>query len=233
MRKTFQLFVVFILSLLLVGSSNANMKGISLHDYPKQALLFDLLEIESIIFTKTLFILPEDDFDQVQAAGIINRIGRLPDSILKKAVANDLRIKLFQGNLTDNPTASHLKGVVPRGYTPDKTWDQVPGIGGAKMVLVKIGSSDKGNGHNSVNLEFHELAHSLDRHVYGGIRYDRHFLEIWKSESGLLFPGRKYFLNYPEEYFAESFAMFYIGGIQAKLLQEAAPRTYHFIKMLD
>lgn len=233
MRKSVQLFIVIVLSLTLLGSSKANIDGISLYEFPKQSILYDSLNLQSISLAEELIILPEGEFDQKEAAGIINRVMILPDSMLEKAVDNNIKIKLFEGSLTDNPTVRHLKGVVPRGYTSKKTWDDVPGIGGAKLVLVKIGSSEKGSGHSSVNLELHELAHSLDRHVYGEIRYDAEFLRIWKLESRLLFPGRAYFLNYPEEFFAESFAMYYLGGTQAILLKEASPQTFHFIKKLD
>lgn len=233
MRKSAQIFIVIVLSLSMLGSSKANMDGIFLYEFPKQSLLYDSLDLQSVKFAGELIILPEGEFDQKEAAMIINRVANLSDSLLKKAVDNNIRLKLFKGSLTDNPSVRHLKGVVPRGYTSKKTWDQVPGIGGAKLVLVKIGSSEKGNGHSSVNLELHELAHSLDRHVYGEIRNDDEFLRIWKLESRLLFPGQSYFLNFPEEYFAESFAMYYIGGTHAKLLTEAAPQTYQFIKSLE
>ena len=232
MRKVFQIFVVIVLSLSLLGSSNANMDGIFLFEYPKQSLLYESLQPENVRLAGKLIVLPENDFDQGEAAQIINRIMLLPESMILKAVDSNIKVKLFEGRLTDNPTASHLKGIVPRGYTSEKTWDQVPGIGGSRTVLVKIGSSEKGKGHGSVNLELHELAHSLDRHVYNGIRHEERFLKIWKHESRLLFPGRAYFLDYPEEYFAESFAMFYIGGLPAKLLKEAAPQTYLYIEGL-
>jgi Pro-Pro endopeptidase len=232
MRKLFQIFVVIVLSFTLLGSSNANMDGVFLYEYPKQSLLYESLDPSSVSLAGKLVVLPEDDFDQLEAAGIIRRLTLLPESIIKKAINNNIKVKLFEGNLTDNPTASHLKGVIPRGYVSKRTWDQVPGIGGSRVVLVKIGSSEKGKGHGSVNLELHELAHSLDRHVYDGIRQEERFLEIWKRESRLLFPGRAYFLDYPEEYFAESFAMFYIGGMPARLLKEAAPHTYQYIEGL-
>ena len=232
MRKVFQIFVVIVLSLSLLGSSNANMDGIFLFEYPKQSLLYESLQPENVLLAGKLIVLPENDFDQGEAAQIINRLMLLPESMILKAVDSNIKVKLFEGRLTDNPTASHLKGIVPRGYTSEKTWDQVPGIGGSRTVLVKIGSSEKGKGHGSVNLELHELAHSLDRHVYDGIRHEERFLKIWKHESRLLFPGRAYFLDYPEEYFAESFAMFYIGGLPAKLLKEAAPQTYQYIEGL-
>ncbi|MCM3122094.1 toxin [Mesobacillus sp. AQ2] len=232
MRKVFQIFVVIILSFTLLGSSNANMDGIFLFEYPKQSLLYESLDPEAASLAGNLVVLPEDDFDQVEAANIIGRLTLLPESMIKKAINQNIKVRLFEGNLTDNPTASHLKGVIPRGYTSKRTWDQVPGIGGSRVVLVKIGSSEKGKGHGSVNLELHELAHSLDRHVYDGIREEERFLTIWKQESRVLFPGRAYFLDYPEEYFAECFAMYYIGGMPARLLKEAAPQTYHYIEAL-
>ncbi len=233
MKQVFQIFVVIFLSFTLLGSSKANIDGIFLYEYPKQSLLYESLDPSSASVVERLVVLPEDDFDQLEAARIISRLSLLPDSMIKKAVNKNIKIRLFVGNLTDNPTASHLKGIIPRGYTSKRTWDQVPGIGGSRVVLVKIGSSEKGKGHGSVNLEYHELAHSLDRHVYGGIREQERFLKIWKHESRLLFPGRAYFLDYPEEYFAESFAMFYIGGTPARLLKEAAPQTYQYIEGLN
>lgn len=233
MRKMFQIFIIIILSFTLLGSSNANMDGIVLYEYPKQSLLYASLDDETADIAGKLVILPEEEFDQQEAASIIRRLVLLPDSMIRKAVDSNIKVKLFEGNLTDNPSARHLKGIIPRGYTSKRTWDQVPGIGGSRTVLVKIGSSEKGKGHGSVNLELHELAHSLDRHVYGSIREEERFLEIWKRESRLLFPGRAYFLDYPEEYFAESFAMFYIGGLPARLLKEAAPQTYQYIEGLE
>jgi Pro-Pro endopeptidase len=233
MRKIAQVFIVIMLSFTLLGSSNASMDGILLNDFPKQSILYNSLDHESVSLAGKLVVLPEEDFDQAEAASIINRLALLPENMLKKAVDNHIRVKLFIGNLTDNPSARHLKGIIPRGYTTDRTWDQVPGIGGSKTVLVKIGSSEKGKGHGSVNLELHELAHSLDRHVYGGIREEAGFLEVWRKESRLLFPGKAYFLDYPEEYFAECFAMYYIGGIPSQLLSEAAPQTYQYIKNLN
>ncbi|MCM3664393.1 toxin [Mesobacillus subterraneus] len=233
MRKMIQILIVIILSFTLLGSSNANMDGIFLYEYPKQSLLYASLDDETAGIAGKLVILPEEEFDQQEAASIIGRLMLLPDSMIRKAVDSNIKVKLFEGNLTDNPSARHLKGIIPRGYTSSRTWDQVPGVGGSRIVLVKIGSSEKGKGHGSVNLELHELAHSLDRHVYGQIREEERFLKIWKAESRLLFPGRAYFLDYPEEYFAESFAMFYIGGLPARLLKEAAPQTYQYIEGLE
>ncbi|MEF2098410.1 hypothetical protein V3595_27990 [Bacillus sp. CFBP9009] len=45
----------------------------------------------------------------------------------------------------------------------------------------------------------------------------------------LLFPGQSYFTTYPEEYFAECYAMFYVNNDQNQSLRDKAPETYHFI----
>src|SRR5690606_14826489 len=126
-------------------------------------------------------------------------------------------------------------GKKPRGYSENgPTWDEVPGIGGSEVVLAKIGSSDKGKGHGSINLELHELAHSIDKFVFDSISDDPYFLAIWEKEVNLLFPNRSYFSDFPEEYFAESFAMFYLSDQTRNHLKLVAPMTYQlFVELSD
>ena len=52
---------------------------------------------------------------------------------------------------------------------------------------------------------------------------NKSFLQIWNQEKDQLFPGKSYFLTYPEEYFAESFAYFYLGGQYREELKKKAP----------
>lgn len=232
MRKTVSFMLLLTISLALMGSSQATMGGIKLKDYPSQSLLHKSLVLNSPDLLGEIVLLPTEPFDELEAAAIISRIDQLPYSLLRKIAAENIKLKLFVGKLTDNPTAHHLEGVIPRGYKNGTTWDAVPGIGGSKTVLVKIGFSEKGNGHGAINLELHELAHSIDRFVYDGIRNNPQFQTIWKNERAKLFPQDDYFLTYPEEFFAEAFAMFYIGGDAKKHLKEKAPETYRFIKNL-
>src|SRR5690606_26986283 len=140
-------------------------------------------------------------------------------------------IKLFTGAITDEPTAAHLKGTKPRGYSENgPLWDNVPGIGGSTVVLVKIGHSEKGSGHGSVNLELHELAHSIDQLVFDSIRDDSRFHSVWQKEVIQIFPERKYFHDYPEEYFAETFALYYLSKESRDYLRNFAPLTYSLIE---
>lgn len=207
-------------------------KGILLKDFPEHSILRESLALSDNHVLNEMIFLPETDFSVSEAASIIACLSRIPYKQLEALKKSKVYIKLFTGKLTDHPAASHLKGVTPKGYRSGKTWDDVPGMGGGKMVFVKIGHSRKGMGHSSINLELHEIAHSIDRFVYNNLRGSRVFLQLWKEERHLLFPQSKYLQSFPEEYFAEAFAMYYYNDVSRKKLMEQAPKTYLFIKNL-
>ncbi|MDR7238561.1 anthrax toxin lethal factor-related metalloendopeptidase [Neobacillus drentensis] len=232
MRKSFITIIFAGLFLSSITTSQASNDEIFLGDYSKNSLLYQSLEVEhSSPLLEQIIVLPNQPFDEQETADIISRINSLPYSLLEKINNQGINLKLFTGKLTDNPTARQYAGQVPRGYTSNVTWDDIPGMGGSKVVLVKIGASEKGEGHGSVNLELHELAHSIDRYVYDEISGSKDFLRVWEKEHEQLFPGNSYFL-YPEEYFAESFAMYYLNTSTKELLRKKAPETFNFIKQL-
>lgn len=218
-------FMIGIVSLLM-GNSQQDIDGILLKDFPIQSIIKGELTPTEQANLQNIILLPRGSFDQIEAAEIVKRINRLPQSLLQKVQQKSIKVKLFTGKLTDNPTAKQFAGIIPRGYRTEKTWDDVPGIGGGQTVLVKIGASSKGSGHGSVNLEFHELAHSIDYKVLNYYSKTKPFIAAWDKEKGILFPYSQYFLNYPEEYFAETFAMYYLGGSAKETLKELAPLTY-------
>ena len=213
--------------------SHADQEGRSWSDLPSNHPLKHEKLLMNNEILQQLFLFPQSSFDEKESFQMIQSIHKLPSSLLFKLVEKDVKIKLFNGGLTDEASAAHLKGDKPRGYGSDAIWDDVPGMGGSHTVLVKIGASDKGKGHGSVNLELHELAHSVDQIVYGGIQDDDKFLSIWRKEVHTLFPNQLYFINYPEEYFAEAFAMYYVNQKQNQCLKESAPQTYSYIKSLN
>lgn len=232
MRKWVISFIITGLFLTSITTSQASFDGIMLQDFPRNSILYQSLRSdESEQLVNQIIILPKQSFDQKEAAAMITRIASLPISLLEKINQKAITVKLFTGKLTDNPTASQLAGQIPRGYQTHVTWDDVPGIGGSQVVLAKIGSSEKGQGHGSVNLELHELAHSIDRYVFGDKSGKQEFHYVWKQEHEQLFPGNGYFL-YPEEYFAESFAMYHLNKETKEQLLLKAPLTYKFIKSL-
>ena len=228
LRKFMLITMIILIVLPLLGNSQASVDGIYLKNFPVKSPLQLSLTLQSDEQLGDIVLLPEQSFNQKEVASMIDRLDQLPPSMLVKINQQHIKLKLFEGRLTDNPTAKHLKGITPRGYVSKKTWDDVPGVGGSKTVLVKIGASEKGNGHGSVNLELHELAHSVDRYVYDEIRKDPMFLEIWEEEREALFPGKPYFTTLPEEYFAETFAMYYLGEETRQELKNIAPNTFRF-----
>jgi hypothetical protein len=208
------------------------------HPFPLQGILLEDSKLYSFFPSdapiQKIIVLPEQKFNQTEALKIIQTIEHIHPSILHKIAAKRIYVKLFTGKITDERTAAHLHGKHPRGYSfADFTWDDVPGMGGTHIVLVKIGHSEHGKGHGSINLELHELAHSVDHIVFNGIRSEPRFLAIWRKEAPELFPGNAYFLNYPEEYFAESFAMYYYSEETRQQLKKTAPLTYQYIKNLE
>ncbi|MED4204114.1 anthrax toxin lethal factor-related metalloendopeptidase [Neobacillus mesonae] len=231
MRKWFITVVVASLFLLSMTTSRASNDGRKLVDFSVNTQLYQSLKEKSSQPLNDIIVLPKKNFDQKEAAKMINRIGSLPAPLLNKIDDQGITLKLFTGKLTDNPTAKQLAGKIPRGYQTKITWDDVPGIGGGKVVLVKIGSSDKGKGHGSVNLELHEMAHSIDKFVLNNISQTKEFKHVMEMEHDQLFPGNSYFL-YPEEYFAESFAMYYLNNDTNQQLRKQAPKTFEIIKGL-
>lgn len=228
MRKWFVAVIISCLFILPITTSKAAFDGIKLGDFSRNSQLYQSLENNQFSQLNQIIILPKQSFDQKEAAGIINRIAALPNSLIAKINQRGISIKLFTEKLTDNPSVRHLAGKAPRGYNDSTTWDDVQGIGGGKVVLVKIGCSDTGRGHGSVNLELHELAHSIDQLVFDNISEKNEFIRVWRVEHENLFPGNSYF-NYPEEYFAETFAMYYLNPGTKERLKEKAPGTYKFI----
>lgn len=233
MKKWVITIGILILSFSFFKISQASVEGIRLADFNKDSILRNSLSIEPKRQLDKIVVLPESSFNQQEAAKVISRLSVLPDYLLDQINQQGIVVKLFEGKLTENPTASHLRGVIPRGYQSKTTWDDVPGIGGGKTVLVKIGSSEKGMGHGSVNLELHELAHSIDHFILHEVKYNRSFLDAWEKERAILFPGNSYFLLFPEEYFAETFAMYYLNNETKKTLYQHAPQTYEFISSLN
>lgn len=201
-------------------------------NYAESVYLKNLSGIENKSLVSTIIVLPDDQDQWDEAEVIIERISGLPEGLLQVLKKNGIKIKLFTGSLTDQREAAHLKRVQPRGYS-SKNWDEVPGMGGSKTVLVKIGHSEKGAGHGSTNLELHELGHSVDQIILNNISETGYFQDAWLKEVQQLFPNQAYFIDYPEEYFAEVFAMYYFNQETKAECLEKAPLTYEIIRNIE
>lgn len=227
--RKFLLVPVIFAFLFITNDSKANqVVGVPLSE---SSLLNDL-HLRSSHLLKDIIILPKEPFNEVEAKKMIERLDRLPPAILDETRKQGIQILFFNGRLTDQLSAAHLQGKVPRGYSADITWDDLPGVGGSKLAHVRIGASEQGKGHGSINLELHELAHSLKRYVFNGDDLNATFTRVWEEEAEVLFMNRRYFLDYEEEYFAETFALYFYSTKSRNELKKLAPKTYEFFSQL-
>lgn len=234
MKKLFFLCIAIVIAIPIITYAQSNVSGISLQEISHTSNFHISIENEiAFSYIQKLVYVPEEPFDMKSVAEIIERISNIHPKHLKALTDKGVKLKLFTGKLTDEPEFRHLRGNTPKGWSSWKTWEDVPGAGGTYVVAAKIGHSEPGNGHGSINLELHELAHSLDKIVYKISESDQQFLEIWEEEVEEIFPKREYFINYPEEYFAETFAMFYLSETTKQELQEKAPKTYEYFQNLE
>jgi hypothetical protein len=179
-----------------------------------------------------LIELPASSYNKQDANSMISRIKQFQPDILARLVQNGVKIRLITGKLTDEPEYKELKGVTPRGWEgTGKTWDDIPGIGGNPVIL-RIGYSDSGHGHGSLNLELHETSHAIDIHVFNNISQSEEFTKLFKQEAKSLFPVNSYMDSYSEEYFAESSCMFVYSLETRNKMKRIAPLTYAFFAKL-
>ncbi|WP_411842762.1 anthrax toxin lethal factor-related metalloendopeptidase [Salinicoccus sp. HZC-1] len=174
----------------------------------------------------------DGSYDSAEAQAMVNRLSRVDDRILYQTNRAGVEIILMDMPLTELPEFEYLSGVVPRGWEDTgKTWDEVPGAGGF-TVAARIGYSNPGNGHSTINLELHEYGHAVDSYSAGfTVSESEEFRQIMANEKNALFgdhavPG---YFDTPGEYFAEVFAMYYLGGEARNKLATRAPQTYDFI----
>ncbi|WP_404442238.1 toxin [Sutcliffiella horikoshii] len=234
-RRLFAIVLLITFTIIpIYWKAYASLNAVPLQHYKSSVLDSHLKDTPNREALNQLIYLPPGNFSEEEAAMMIGHVSNVPNQILNVLVQQNVHLYLFNGKLTDVEGFEHLHGVKPRGYSAKgSNWEDVPGIGGSKLVLAKIGHSKKGLGHGSINLELHELAHSIDRYVLGNIRYNQTFLKAWKSEVSALFPNRNYFHTFPEEYFAETFAMYYLNDISRLELAKHAPHTFLFYQNME
>lgn len=178
----------------------------------------------------------DNDYDVEEAQNMIDRVSKINERLISETQKAGVSLILTDFPVTYLPEYLYLKGVVPRGWEgTGLTWDDVPGIGGIPVTAARIGYSDYGRGHSTVNLELHELSHAIDSAAAGlDISNLEEFAKIHEEEYEPLFHDHVvfYYFAYIEEYFAEAMALYYLNeDTKAKLL-ERAPKTYHFIETL-
>lgn len=188
--------------------------------------------IENIEPVKHIVELPQGDYNTKEAYNMMKRLSHINPKYLYKLKQRNSKITLTNSKITDVSEYTYLRGVVPRGWEhTGKTWDDVPGLGG-KTVVARIGYSNPGRGHSSLNLELHETAHTLDKLVFNNISKSPEFRYIFSKEKATL-GNINYLGTYQEEFFAEAFAHYYLSDETRAYLKKTSPLTYNFFKTLD
>jgi len=219
-----------VMSLHVYTYANSNLLGVPLNE-EQLKITFENKQVEMLL--GDIVLLPENNtYDQTSAQEMILRLSKIDPVILTFLAQNDLKIKLFDGKLTDEPNFQYLSGTVPRGWNNGLTWDDVPGGCGPTLAVAKIGASNTGMGHSSINLELHELGHLFERN-YQDLTNNAAYDQIWKEEAPKLMPNRQYFLDYQDEFFAEAFAMYYLSENSRNTLKQNAPNTFSFLENIE
>lgn len=179
-----------------------------------------------------LVVLPTGKYNVTEAKAMMGRLEKIPTPILKALHDKDIKIILTNDKITNVPELSYLKGVTPRGWEgTGLTWDGVPGVS-EKNVVVRIGYSKKGKGHNSYNLEIHETMHAVDRFVFNNVSDSQEFTTIFNKEAIIHYKNDGYISVYPAEYFAEAASLYLYNDTTRKELQDSTPLTYDFMDKL-
>jgi len=230
MKKTLFILLLSLICIPFYHLAKAFPEGVQLSSYKFET---NELSLSKPIVSELVY-LPPKGFSENDAMKMIENIQKVDENILLLAAEESIQIKLFTGSITSQNGLDRLKDLKPRGYeTNDPNWELVPGMSDNRVVYAKIGHSEFGKGHGSVSLELHEFAHAIDRYVFQYVRKNPLFLNIWKQEVDSLFPLQSYFIQFPEEYFAETFAMYYYNNQTKLTLQEKAPLTFTFIRSLE
>lgn len=177
-------------------------------------------------------VLPQGDYKQSEADKMLDRLSQIPSTLLQGLKDQGVKIKLVNGKITDEPEFAQYKGVTPRGWeNTGLTWDDVPGVS-SNVVIVRIGYSNKGKGHNGQNLELHETFHAIDRLVLNNVSSSPEFLDVWKKEANNDYEGDGYVSVYSTEYFAETATLYFYSEKTRNHLKETMPLTYDFLDKL-
>ncbi|WP_186577752.1 anthrax toxin lethal factor-related metalloendopeptidase [Aquibacillus kalidii] len=195
----------------------------------------DLLKLETLEnadLLSDLVIIPEKVENRDELILMVERINGIDRPLLKLLTNQGVKVRLFEGKLTDEPLLYYLKWQKPRGWDQDVTWEKVPGSGGSWLISAKIGASMQGSGHSSINLELHEIGHTIFKVLKTNPSLAEDFQEVWHEEVNNIFPDKEYFINYSSEYFAEMFAYYYYSERSNAKMKYRAPKTYQFFVSL-
>ena len=153
------------------------------------------------------------DFDAASVRQHVADLDSIPSGLASAAAAKGVTVHLGDSPMTELNGNADMKGITPRGWPPDVTWDTVPGSFNTFHNAVSAG---KGR-HGSVSLALHEYGHAVGHNF--GIDSSSEWAAIHASSHDSLDPylqqgGPGGFAG-RQEFWAESFATHQKYGAEA------------------
>lgn len=176
---------------------------------------------------------PEDVYN------IENELQKIPKHLRKIMSSYGAYVVFFNGQITDNKEFEKNKGVRPRNYPIEYTWDNVQGAYDPDNCTVLIGISGNYIKHSQESLLLHEFAHCFDDligdHYFGkSISEKINFKKLSKEEPFYYAHMRSpYYYNLHErEYVANAIDLFYRNENTNKELRLNNPTIYKLLSSL-
>lgn len=197
-----------------------------------------------ISYNTSIIKLRHCDENHPKVKNILKQYKHLSPEILNCLKKGGLKIIIFKGQLCDNPELENYKGLVPRNWPKDMTWDYVDGMyeEGLRKVFIGIEgsyySTDKEKfpqwyiEHRDIFL--HELGHAMDdilgESVYG---YSVSKLKIIHSLT-IKEPFKKnYYNRHVREYLANAFDMYFRSDETRNKLQKNHKTIFNILKEVE
>lgn len=109
-KKWLSILALFVFLLSMLSYTLAKDEGVKWRNLNKDNLLRQAELFKGNNELQRIFLFPEEEFDEREALKIAGTINKLPHSLLVKTAESGVRIKLFDGDITENQSAAKLKG---------------------------------------------------------------------------------------------------------------------------
>jgi len=169
------------------------------------------------------------DFD-LEVVEALKGLEHIPREMMKEAHERGYKLIVGKGNVTDFPENADLKGVTPRGWPKDLTWETAEGMGGNPTF---IGTRQKNRISDRLRyVAQHEFGHLFDN-ATGIMRFSdsEKFQSLHTKYKSKLSPYEKQagFAGL-QETFANKFSDYFDGPSSNNLLKKNFPDVWDYMK---
>lgn len=155
-------------------------------------------------------------------------VKRLPSPLVKKLIETETTIRLTTRPITTFTDMKNLKGISPPTWN-GITWDEILGVAQGNKIILRYGC-DKELYYGTVSMVLHEIGHAVDYIESKITARCKIFNAIWERERKNLINASNIVNEQKDEFYAETFAMFYLNSYTRNKLRLQAPLTYSYFK---